>query len=521
LLSGNQTMLDSLLQTHADRLATLAAAWLATGATRYAIWSNDRELARWPAASREDAPSIKAPIEVGGTVAGYLHLQGTLDAAAPIRLRAEAELLAGLAFLDQELESMTVELVDRQDQLLALYELTQSTRSHLQVEEILASLAREAARLVRTDSAIAMVQHASEVLSRQHPPNSVDTAVVRRLFEQLRRDGVPLLTRSDRTGQTLPADIVNLCLMPIQVRGTVAAALGLINKQGGDFTSPDLKLIRTIAEQAGAQIENLMLYQENLEQARLRTELDLAAGIQLRLLPQHMPRVQGIDIYARSRPALQVGGDFYGFIPKSDQALTFAIGDVAGKGMSAALVMSITHTVLRNAARFMPTATPADIINRVNLDLYDDLTEVGMFVTSFVGHYDNASNSLHYANAGHSPVLFFRAGAAARLLHADGAPMGVLPTSFCEDQVLMLQPGDVLVVATDGFSEARSPEGELFGHERLLALIQELATLSAHEIADRMYTIISQWSAGASQDDDQTLVVIKALSHEHRPASEA
>jgi len=301
-----------------------------------------------------------------------------------------------------------------------------------------------------------------------------------------------------------------LCFVPIQVRGQAIAALGLFNKQGGDFASPDLKLIRTIAEQAGARIETILLYQENLEQAKFGAEMDLAAGIQLRLLPRTTPVVKGLDMYARSRPALQVGGDFFEFIASPERPVTFAVGDVAGKGMSAAMLMSITHTVLRNAARFMPTPMPADIISRVNKDLYDDLTEVGMFVTTFVGQYDSMKRELRYANAGHSPVIFCNAGGTARMLVADGAPLGVLDISFCENQVVPFNAGDVIVVATDGFSEARNAENELYGYDRLLTLVEQLADRTAQEIAGEMYDAISRWSAGGAQDDDQTLVVVKA-----------
>lgn len=504
-------MLDNLLNMHRARLAALAEAWLHMGATSFSIWSDQRLLAAWPTGSQPGPPAVSATINIAGAPIGALHLTGSVGMAAKQLLEADAGLLAELVGSEGELETMTGELIELQDQLLALYDLTQSTRSHLHVKDMLQAVVREASRLVKTQAAFAYLEQSTGGhLWAQHPAPGIDEHALLELINKSDGDHTGLLL-NNTSGTALPVGVTNIVLLPIRIRGSAIAGIGLINKLGGDFTSPDLKLIRAICDQAGAQVENIMLYQETIEQAKLKTELDLAAQIQQRLLPQHLPQVAGLDIVAGSRAALQVGGDFYDFITPANGPTTFAVGDVAGKGISASLLMSITHTVLRNAARFMAIPSPAGVISRVNSDLYDDLTEVGMFVTAFVGHVDTEQHELVFANAGHSPVVFCPKGGPARLLMADGSPMGVLPDSYAVDQRLPFRCDDLLVIATDGFSEASSPDGDLYGYERLLELIEKLAPETANDVVQGLFDAVVRFGEGQPQDDDLTLVVVKAV----------
>jgi phosphoserine phosphatase RsbU/P len=504
-------ILSSLLSMHHARIAALAEAWLHAGAVSFSLCDDQRVLAAWPPGVQPGQPTLSAPMEVAGVPVGALHVNGQTGPAAEARLKADAGLLSDLAAIENELENMTGELIERQDQLLALYELTQSTRSHLQIDDMLNALIRQATRLVKTELAFAYLeQPAGGRLFVQYPASGIDQSALLQLIDQSEGDHSGLLLNS--SSAVLPAGVASLALLPIRIRGSAIAGLGLVNKSGGDFTSPDLKLMRAICDQAGAQIENILLYQEHLEQARLRTELDLAAQIQLRLLPQHLPRLPGLEIEAASRPALRVGGDFYDFIARPSGPVTLALGDVSGKGISASLLMSITHTVLRNAARFMPLPSPASIISRVNSDLYDDLTEVSMFVTAFVGQIDLEHRQLMYMNAGHSPVIYCPRGGPARLLAAEGLPLGIVPDDAAEDQVLPFNCGDVLVVASDGFSEASAPDGELFGYDRLLHLIERLAGGTAASMIQGMYDAVTTFGQNRPQDDDQTLIVVKATS---------
>jgi sigma-B regulation protein RsbU (phosphoserine phosphatase) len=287
--------------------------------------------------------------------------------------------------------------------------------------------------------------------------------------------------------------------------------VGWLKKIGERFSSPDLKLARALADQAGAQIENVLLYQETLTQTKLKNEMELASRIQLGLMPRREPVAPGIQVYGNARPALRVGGDFFDYILRSNVSLFFSVGDVAGKGMSAALLMSVVQTTTRNVERFMPVPTPAKILYRVSDDLYNELSELGTFVTQFICQYDSSQRTCTFANAGHSPVVYRPAEAEARLLVADGTAMGVLPQDAWVDHVLPIHPGDVLIAATDGFVEAHNAQEEMFGYDNLLRLVNQVASRSASEIGVALYDAVDRFAATHPQDDDQTVIVIKGI----------
>jgi len=513
-------MLDSVLVSLKPQLAALAQVWLAEGVTAFGIWEGAQLLAHWPREIRPasdravhppEAQMLTAPIRMGGAVLGELRIVGPHSPAAQARLTAEAAMIARLAQLEDELEDMTSELIDTQDQILALYDLTRAVRSHLNLEDTLKELASAAARLVKTTGAFAILALPDRLPQvAQQPHTGMNSNALLAVFNDVQSSGQELLLND--LSNAGPADLGNLFIVPIPIRRQVVAALGLTGKHGGPFTSPDLKLARAIAEQAGAQIENALLHQELLTQARVQTEMELAQRVQLRLLPQSRPQVAGSELAARARPALQVGGDFYDFIASGDRPFAFTVGDVSGKGMGAALLMSMSHTAFRVAGGQTPQPTPADILGQVNEHLYDDLSEVGAFVTMFVGQYDHAARQLRFANAGHSPVLYCPRGGPARMVEADGPAVGVLPISLCENQSLPFGPGDLLIVATDGFSEAQNVAGEMFGYERLLHLTESLAPMPTARILGTLFAAIEGFSAGHPQDDDQTAVILKGTS---------
>lgn len=414
----------------------------------------------------------------------------------------EAVLQTQLLQAERDVEELTAQLVETQDQLLAMYDLTRATRSHLGLGETLRRLVAEAARLLRVRCAVLFVTPTMV----QHPASLLDERQLLALFQSAQTSGRDLLVSAPAA--QVPDGVTHLCILPIQIQGVMTAGLALIDRPGG-YTAPDLKLARAIAEQAAAQIEHALLYQERIEQARIQTELAIARRVQLQLLPQSRPSVPSLDIYAESRPALQVGGDFYDFVSDPDRPLTMMLGDVAGKGISAAMIMGMVHVASQAATRFMPNATPAAILGRTNTDLYDDLTLLDSFTTAFVAQYDPSQHTLHYANAGHAPVIYRPPGGPAQLLEADGVPIGVLPINLCENYTLDFGPGALLVVTTDGFSEARNLGGELFGYERLLRLVDEFADQPAQVIAYGLYDAIDNFAVGQPQEDDQTLVVVK------------
>ena len=502
-------MISTVLRAQRPQFASMAESWLRSGASAYGIWSGGAVLAQWPENADTTSCSLSTAIRLDGAAIGELRICGPEGREAEIRLEAEAGLIAQLVRLERDLNSMTSELIDTQDQLLAMYDLTQATRNYLTMEQILHQLAFETARLVKAEGTFLLLQGpAGELTIEHYPEPKIDDGTLSDYLKRVQSVGHAVLLNGDQLDEQF-TDLHNLLLMPVQVSGKLVATLGLLNKIGGDFTSPNIKLARAIAEHAGARIENAILYQQQLDTARMQTEMELAQNVQLNLLPEAAPTVADLDLWAGSRPASQVGGDFFDFINRPDIPFMVAVGDVSGKGMPAAMLMTMMRTVIRSKSSNREGVTPERIIDRSNDELYQDFTELSMFATVFVAQYLHDKKQLRYANAGHSPVIFCPKGGPARLLEADGTAIGILPTSFSEDHLLAICRGDVLVIATDGINEARNENDELFGYDRLLRLVEQLAALPAKMIADEIYRTVKEFAAGLAQDDDQTLVVLK------------
>lgn len=501
-------MLDSILLAHRAQLTALANDWLASGATSFAMWSDNGPLEVWPSLLSDQSGYLAEPIWVNGQMVGELRVTGINTPTTQDRLKAEADIVQHLVRMEYELNNMAEELIDTRDQLLALYGLTQATRNFLDTEQLLETLAVETARLAKVEGAMFFVQMEDRApLVQYYPAPFIDLETLQGFIAEIKATNQEYMWSQDAT---LESNIRNLLLVPIQLRGAETAVFGLFNKLGGgDFTSPDVKLAHAIAEHAGAQIENVIMYQANLEQARMQTEMELAQRVQLQLLPQKPPIVTGLDLWSGSKPASQVGGDFYDFVVRDDQPFSFAVGDISGKGMPAALLMAMTRMMIRSKINVDPTPTPEAVMDSANAELYNDFTDVSMFATVFIGQYHSQKRELIYANAGHSPVIYCPINGQPQLLEADGTPMGILPVSLSANQRLVFQPGDVLVVGTDGFNEARNQYDEMFGYERLMQMISSLASKSAKDIAEALYTAVEKFEQHTHQDDDQTLFVLK------------
>lgn len=493
-----------LIMSQREQLALIASNWLACGATSFSVWETEGALISWPSNTGLNPATLSASLQLGTRIIGELRLTGLHSSAAQTQLSGEARLLAQVLQLEDELQQMTGDLIETQDQLLAMYDLTQATRDNLGVNETLRRLARESARLLKTEGAVFVLVPTMV----QYPADATHQQLLLEYIQRAQESGRELVLSASET--LLPADVTNICVLPFRVRN-VSASLALINRAGG-FTAPDLKLARAIAEQAAAQLEHTLLYQETLALAKQQVEMEIARKVQLQLLPQERPSAADLDIFAESRPALRVGGDFYDFVADPGRSLILLLGDVVGKGMSAALIMGMIHAVTRSAMRFMPLSTPASILRRTNHDLYDELTMLGSFATMFVAQYESGGKLLRYANAGHAPVLYRPPGGPARLIEGDGVPVGVLPNSISENYTLPFGPSALLVVTTDGFNEARNPGGEMYGIDRLLQLIDEFADQPAQVIATALFDAVDAFAAGQPQDDDQTLIVVKGLA---------
>lgn len=488
----------------------IANAWLSMGAETFHVSEFSNVVAQWPPEAALAEPDIDASIELRGLSLGGLHVKGLAPDRYGKRLVAEAAFISEMILMEGELEALTAELIETQDHLLALYDVARSTRSQLKIPNLVESLVGVLRRMIQVEHAFIFIQRYDRpAIVHQTPANKLSVPKIEWCFEQIRIRQSSLLSNGNDSTFPMPQGIKNLLCCPVHIEGDIVGVVGLVNRLEAKFHSPDLKLIEAIVQQSEVHLENIILQEQRMVRAKMRTEMELAREVQLCLLPQGPPDSKELDLAAHTLPALEVGGDFFDFIPLDDGSLVFTVGDVAGKGMPSALLMAMIRTAMRSVVKLLDEPLPQQILDRTNEELYDDFTEVGKFATVFVGYYRPDSGQLIYANAGHSPVIYCPKGGEPRMLEADGTAVGVLPMNLAENQTISLSKGDVLAIATDGFAEARNSSGALFGYDRLMQLVDVLSDFSAQDILDGIYDTIAQFGYGSFQDDDQTLIVVK------------
>ena len=301
------------------------------------------------------------------------------------------------------------------------------------------------------------------------------------------------------------------------VRSVLAVPLGVADKvfgiiyadspiAEGRFTEDHLKVLTTLASVAAIRVENTRLVEARLERERLERELALASEIQQRFQPTAPPQVNGYELQGISFPCYEIGGDYYDFIEREDGRLVIALGDVSGKGTAAALLMSSLHAAVHAQAGSHDSLVAT--ISAVNRYLADNIP-ANRFVTLFYAELDPESGALSFLNAGHNPPLIVHAAGTVEQLASGGLPLGIKPDADYREGRTRLQHGDVLVVYSDGVTEAMSPSGEEFGATRLYEVVSRNIEASAAGIRDRIESSLTKFSQGTSAADDITLVIVK------------
>lgn len=277
----------------------------------------------------------------------------------------------------------------------------------------------------------------------------------------------------------------------------------------GRFTEDHLKVLTTLASVAAIRVQNARLMEQQMERVRLERELQVASEIQQRFQPASAPIVAGYELQGISFPCYEIGGDYYDFIQRDDGTLIVALGDVSGKGPSAALLMSSLHAAVHAHSDVHNSLSKT--IGAVNRYLVDS-TPANRFVTLFYAALDPKDGSLAFLNAGHNPPLIVHAGGTMEQLAAGGLPLGIMANADFREGKTKLHPGDVLVIYSDGVSEAVNPKGEEFGPTRLYETVAKNLDASAAGIRDRIESALTKFCQGTPAADDITLVICKRLA---------
>jgi sigma-B regulation protein RsbU (phosphoserine phosphatase) len=298
-------------------------------------------------------------------------------------------------------------------------------------------------------------------------------------------------------------------IVPMQLQSKTKGLILLskrINNQ--EYSESDIEFIYSIGSLAIISLENRRLFKEELAKQKMEEELEIARGIQRNLLPAKIPQYSSFDIAVMNLTSQQVGGDYYDIIRLDDNTFCVAIGDVSGKGVPAALLMANLQAFLKTTCRQgMQLEEATALIN----DLISENTSDGRFITFFWAILDNEKHTLNYVNAGHNHPLLIRDGKIHKL-DKGGIILGVMKTMIPYiSENIQLKKDDVILLFTDGITEAKNKFDDEYSDEKLEALAVDSAALSSKEILEKIKTDVQAFARGTAQSDDMTVVVIKAI----------
>jgi len=304
--------------------------------------------------------------------------------------------------------------------------------------------------------------------------------------------------------------------VPLIYKDKVIGVLDLEHTRRGFFTDDHRRTMLTLAAQIAIAIENARLYEEVARQERrLERDLALARELQMRLLPQALPKLEHLDLAAKFIPARAIGGDLYDFIPYSLSRLGIVIGDVSGKGAPAAIYAALVSGILRSHAPIEPA--PAEMLSAVNLSLAERRIEA-QFVSLIYAVWQDEDRTLLVANSGLPRPVFVRDGKTT-VIEATGLPLGLFDDVSYDEFRFDMKAGDMFVFFSDGILDARNRSGQLFGRTRVEKIIAECADNSASSVVESLFKAVAEHSAGVETFDDQTILAIKVKDGDRRGAS--
>jgi len=314
------------------------------------------------------------------------------------------------------------------------------------------------------------------------------------------------------TAERRALDLLNAeLLVPLPGRNRLMGIMALGPKRSeAAWSRTDLQVLQTVARQTGLALEVSELAHslaaEAAQRERANREMEIAREVQERLFPQEMPNIAGASVAGSCRAALGVGGDYYDVIHLEDGRLGLAIGDVSGKGISAALLMASLRASLRGVTLDNPRDF-AKLMHKVNRLVYE-ASASNRYATFFFAAYDPQTRRLECVNAGHNPPVLLRGDQVIRL-EAGGPVVGLLPFAPYTEQALTLEPGDLLVLYTDGISEAMTKDDEEWGEDRMIEAARKVSNKQAGDVLRAIFAAADRFTAGAPQHDDMTMLILK------------
>jgi phosphoserine phosphatase RsbU/P len=308
-------------------------------------------------------------------------------------------------------------------------------------------------------------------------------------------------------GVRTDGDIRSILCVPLLAKNKLIGILAVFNKsEGNGFTEDDKRLLSILATQSAHVLETTRLYQQEQSLKVIQEQVRLAAVIQNDLLPKKFPTIPGYEIIGKSIPAQLVGGDYFDFITLNDTKIAICVGDISGKGFPASLLMANLQATLRGQT--MVTTSARQCICNSNRLLFES-TSSEKFATLFYGLLDWEQHKFQVCNAGHDPPFHLSRDGNLKRLLTGGIVLGIIDPFPYEEESIPISLNDTIVIYTDGVTEAMNNHQEMFGEEKLSALLMQHRDLSARELMDMITNSVNAHIGDHPQSDDLTVVVIK------------
>ncbi len=471
---------------------------------------------------------VSLPLLGKGELIGVVLVSG--ETADVEFVRRRAQLIGGIANqAAMAIENAQLYVAQQEDAYatIALLQVAEAVNTQADLADVLTTIVRLAPMLVGVERCLVLYWHAGDGVFSLGPEyglgddgrarlrQALDDPAVAPFLNALRLAGEPIRIGD---GELLPLppgwqaifDTGVLLALPLITRQELVGAMLVSLPADGPFSTRRQDILAGIANQASIAVDNDRLRAEVSERERMDRELEVAREIQSGFLPETQPQEPGWSVGSFWQAARRVGGDFFDFfhLPRvgKEGGWGIVIADVADKGVPAALYMALSRTLIRTVA--LNGVNPATSLERVNNLLLAD-SRSDLFVTVIYAIWDTAENLVTFTNAGHNPPLCVRAGGTVDTLTGGGIVLGVVPDVSMEDREVRLEPGDAMVLYTDGITEALNADEEEFGLDRLEAVALASRHLSAPEIVRAIRDGVASFVGQTPQSDDLTLVVFK------------
>jgi serine phosphatase RsbU (regulator of sigma subunit) len=409
----------------------------------------------------------------------------------------------------------------KQNQILsALSQASMALISNRPVNELLEFILELAFKVIRAERGVLMLTteggglSVEAVRSADGRNTTEEIAFSRTIADKVVKEKVSILTKNaladprfGRQDSIISLGIRSAMCVPLWHDDAVTGLIYVDSlSRENSFNQDDLTLLSSLANVAAIKLENAKLLEEMIEKKRMERELELAGEIQQNSLPSQAPRYPGWDIVGTNTPCYTIGGDYFDFIDRPN-GLAVTLGDVSGKGASAALMMMVLRAMVHFACQ--RETEVLTILSQTNAVMFDN-SPAQFYVTFFFGDLETGSGKFRYVNAGHIPPILYRAKSRTiERLTAGGTVIGLFAETPFEAGEVEFAPGDILLVFSDGLSEAWGQDEEEFGEERMGVLVRDNASLPARELEQTIQNEVESFTAGARATDDRTLIVVK------------